>query len=466
MGADPSKNYDNTNGFAQDLSERKIKEIQQQILMEYPFLTSIWESCLVTDFTRPDNPIIFANDQFERMTLYPKEEIIGKNCRFLQGEYTDPKTVTSIRNAITNGEALDVEILNYRKDGVAFWNNFMMFPVHKKRKTDGIVNYFIAIQKDVTLLRQAGTRPEKWTKPEVAMWLDYHGFIGLSKTFILKDIDGKKLMTLKMSDLENLSIDPLSERRRLLSLIGDLSDKPTEAFGVAQQQLVEFTQKQYETPAQKSVTKEELSKKKFWLEKPLDPSKEEFPIAFKCYYESKEPWMFRTEVSISLRKLRKRLISQYNNEVVIMWKGSDLKESQKNKTIYIESDDDLQQAILLSYGGSVLLHLKKKYVSVGKRVTEWLDHLVQPTLIIDSDNEITYCNAAFQNTVKKLKIEILRSPVENFIPLPLLKVGQRETDWKFIEKSSVLISVNESPKGTKTVQLVPIPYDDSSDESS
>lgn len=60
---------------------------------------------------------MWANDQFERMTLYPKEDIIGRNCRF-------PATVGKIRAAVKGGESLDVEILNYRRDGTAFWNRF------------------------------------------------------------------------------------------------------------------------------------------------------------------------------------------------------------------------------------------------------------------------------------------------------------------------------------------------------
>ena len=56
------------------------------------------------------------------MTLYTREEVIGRNCRFLQGKYTSAKAVKQIRGAVMNGKQLDVEMLNYRKDGAPFWN--------------------------------------------------------------------------------------------------------------------------------------------------------------------------------------------------------------------------------------------------------------------------------------------------------------------------------------------------------
>ena len=65
---------------------------------------------------------VFVNDNFEKMTLYTREEVIGRNCRFLQGRYTDRKVVARVREACQMGEQLDVELLNYRKDGVPFWN--------------------------------------------------------------------------------------------------------------------------------------------------------------------------------------------------------------------------------------------------------------------------------------------------------------------------------------------------------
>lgn len=94
------------------------------------------QSMLLTDCGRPDNPIVFANEDFHKLTQYAKEEVIGFNCRFLQGKHTNQKTVAAIREAVKEGKDLHVQILNYRKDGTPFINDFMMFPVHTSKKSN------------------------------------------------------------------------------------------------------------------------------------------------------------------------------------------------------------------------------------------------------------------------------------------------------------------------------------------
>ncbi|HBL48138.1 MAG TPA: hypothetical protein DDZ90_32630, partial [Planctomycetaceae bacterium] len=74
-------------------------------------------------------------------------EVLGTNCRFLQGARTNPETVTQIRNAIRDRRKCDVEILNYRKDGTAFWNQLSISPVYSP---EGKLSHFVGIQTDVT----------------------------------------------------------------------------------------------------------------------------------------------------------------------------------------------------------------------------------------------------------------------------------------------------------------------------
>lgn len=136
MASSPVKQYD-------------VTKLQSKIIREYPWLTDVLESTLVTDKRLPDCPIVYANDSFERMTRYPKEMIVGKNCRFLQGHLTNQTTVKAIRDAVDNGRPLEVEILNYRRDGIPFLNVFLMLPVHASIKSK-VVTHFVAIQKDVT----------------------------------------------------------------------------------------------------------------------------------------------------------------------------------------------------------------------------------------------------------------------------------------------------------------------------
>lgn len=102
---------------------------------------------IVTDPNQHDNPVIFCNAAFRNLSGYSDDEVIGRNCRFLQGPDTDPETVARIRRAISAGEDVAVDILNYRKDGRSFWNAVFISPV---RDDDGRIVYFFASQLDFT----------------------------------------------------------------------------------------------------------------------------------------------------------------------------------------------------------------------------------------------------------------------------------------------------------------------------
>ncbi len=102
---------------------------------------------VISDPRSPDNPIVFANDAFCRLCGYDRGEIVGRNCRFLQGSDTDAGTVASIREAVTRAKPIETDILNYRKTGEAFWNRLLMAPVFDRA---GAVAYFFASQVDVT----------------------------------------------------------------------------------------------------------------------------------------------------------------------------------------------------------------------------------------------------------------------------------------------------------------------------
>ena len=99
----------------------------------------------------PDNPIVFANTAFCRLTGYAREEILGRNCRFLQGPETDPNSIALIRQAVREARSIEIDIRNHRKDGTPFWNRLLMAPVHD---ADGKLAYFFASQVDVTLERE------------------------------------------------------------------------------------------------------------------------------------------------------------------------------------------------------------------------------------------------------------------------------------------------------------------------
>ena len=107
---------------------------------------------LVTDPRQPDNPIVFVNRAFLSMSGYSHEEVIGHNCRFLQGAETSRSTIMAIREAIQDRREFSSEILNYRKDGSSFWNALYISPVYNQNKE---LVYFFASQLDVSRRRDA-----------------------------------------------------------------------------------------------------------------------------------------------------------------------------------------------------------------------------------------------------------------------------------------------------------------------
>jgi len=104
-------------------------------------------SFTVSDPGRPDNPLVWVNPSFTRLTGYGVEEATGRNCRFLQGSNTDRQAVERIGRALEEGRASTEVLLNYRKDGSAFWNELWISPVHDD--AGRLVN-FVGVQTDVT----------------------------------------------------------------------------------------------------------------------------------------------------------------------------------------------------------------------------------------------------------------------------------------------------------------------------
>jgi PAS domain S-box-containing protein len=115
-------------------------------------LSASAEGITIADARAEGQPLIYANEGFERLTGYSRDYAVGRNCRFLQGPATDPQARETIRRAVRAGEPCTVEILNYRKDGSPFWNRLAITPV---RNDVGEVTHFIGIQSDVTTRRVA-----------------------------------------------------------------------------------------------------------------------------------------------------------------------------------------------------------------------------------------------------------------------------------------------------------------------
>jgi PAS domain S-box-containing protein len=108
---------------------------------------------VVSDPRQPDTPIVYANQAFLDLTGYSADEVLGRNCRFLQGKDTAPEAVSAIRRGLAADEHwVSVELLNYRKDGSSFWNQLHISPVHDEQ---GETIYYFASQKDVSERRRA-----------------------------------------------------------------------------------------------------------------------------------------------------------------------------------------------------------------------------------------------------------------------------------------------------------------------
>jgi PAS domain S-box-containing protein len=115
-----------------------------------PFASAVRATRMPMVITNPrehDNPIVFANDAFCRLTGYSREEILGRNCRFMQGRDTDPAAVDRIRDAIAVQEPIELDVRNHRNDGTSFWNRLLIAPINDP---NGKVAYFFASQFDVS----------------------------------------------------------------------------------------------------------------------------------------------------------------------------------------------------------------------------------------------------------------------------------------------------------------------------
>jgi PAS domain-containing protein len=119
-----------------------VKEVTALVRSDFQLMDSLaagQQNFVLSDPRLPDNPIVFATPGFYRLTGYTPEQVLGRNCRFLQGPGTDPKSVDIIRKAVATGSDCTICILNYKADGTPFWNQFFVAAL---RDSDNcIVNY-------------------------------------------------------------------------------------------------------------------------------------------------------------------------------------------------------------------------------------------------------------------------------------------------------------------------------------
>ena len=133
-----------------DVTDRKRAE--EMLWLYDRAMAATSTGIVISDATNPEHPIIYCNPAFESITGYRGQEIIGKNCRFLQGSDSDSEALEIIRQALKTESECQVILKNYRKDGTAFWNALSISPV---RDRSGKLTHFIGVQRDITDRKQA-----------------------------------------------------------------------------------------------------------------------------------------------------------------------------------------------------------------------------------------------------------------------------------------------------------------------
>jgi PAS domain S-box-containing protein len=184
---------------------------------------------ILTDPHQPDNPIIFANQAFETLTGYGQSELLGRNCRFLQGSGTDPETIALIRQHLATRADVHEDIFNYRKDGSGFWNALFISPVFDP---EGELLYFFASQLDVTRRREAEAVLQQAQRLET---------LGAMASSVAHEFNN--LMTIALGSLRQLERDlPADEEQRIRL------DRAQWAIGQAgrlTQQMLSFAHRQF-----------------------------------------------------------------------------------------------------------------------------------------------------------------------------------------------------------------------------
>lgn len=130
----------------------RIKEAELRLRLLERAVEASTSSISMADAGKPDMPLIYINPAFERITGYRRDEVLGRNCRFLQGEDPGQASLDEIRRALRAGRAGEALVYNYRKDGTPFWNDLRIAPVHDEQ---GRLTHFIGISDDVTKRREA-----------------------------------------------------------------------------------------------------------------------------------------------------------------------------------------------------------------------------------------------------------------------------------------------------------------------
>lgn len=145
---------------------------------DYEFMKGLQDAqqnFVLTDPTLPDNPVTMASQAFQNMTRYPLSEILGKNCRFLQGPKTSQRAVSRVRFAIQEGADCSICLLNYRKDGSTFWNEFFITALRDNRgRIKNYIGVLCEVSEEVAAMRnkEAAATPTRSRFSQVPKYVE------------------------------------------------------------------------------------------------------------------------------------------------------------------------------------------------------------------------------------------------------------------------------------------------------
>jgi two-component system, cell cycle sensor histidine kinase and response regulator CckA len=217
-------------GTAMDITERKRTE--EALRLRERAMEAFVQGVCVTDPSRPDNPIIYVNRAFEPLTGYAPGECLGRNPRFLQGPGTDPSATAEIRAAIHEERPCLVEVLNYRKDGTAFWNALSLAPIHDRA---GRLTHFVGVLTDVTPFKRLEAQFLQAQKMEA---------VGQLAGGVAHDFNNLLTIITGYSDLVLAGLDHRDDTRAMIEEI----HKAGERAASLTRQLLAFSRKQVLQP--------------------------------------------------------------------------------------------------------------------------------------------------------------------------------------------------------------------------
>lgn len=196
-----------------DVTQRRSQE--EWLRIQNRAIESSANGMVISDMCADGEPILYANPAFERITGYSRSEVIGRNCRFLQGPETSSRDLRTIRNAIGRQSACTVEIRNYRKDGSAFWNELSLSPVRAPDSTQ--VTHYIGILNDITDRRETEDKlVAAFSRLDALFTLSPDGFASFDAAGVLTFVNPafERMFGLPAGDAAGLTSQALDERLR------------------------------------------------------------------------------------------------------------------------------------------------------------------------------------------------------------------------------------------------------------